>query len=851
MIKPIANRLSILATAVCLASVGIQTSAFELEEIVVTAQKREQNLQDVPVAVSAFTGDQLKEAAINDIFDLQTNTPGLRATQSQNNNSTSFSIRGVGTSSQNFGLESSVGMYVDGVYRSRQSSMISDMIDMEAVEVLRGPQGTLFGKNTPSGAVLFRTRTPSHETDGYASVTGGSYGMLNASAAANLSIIDDVLAVRGTVFSSERDGFIDVDGFGDEVLNDRNRWGTRLQALITPNDDLSIRVIADYSEIDEICCGALGVVDNFQSRTRTDLNGDPVIGSDTHLTNLGGTIRPGDQSDNYNTALNYLPKSQAEDKGLSMEISWERGDYNLTSVTSYRKFESLDIIDSDYTNVDVLNVTNDANQKSFSQEFRIDYSSDNLNAVLGVYYFEQDIDLDYSINDFGGTELDEFTDAAFGFGNITNAVNIANAFGGAIAPGAQAFPDDFVASHKATQEQSSWAIFGQFDYDLTETLVLTAGLRYTEEEKDLSTVFNETLNGAPWVPGDSTSLTALGALTPDVTTFLTAFADNDLATVTAMAADTNFTDQLTPYTAAGWGGYLFAGYSPRDDINTKLTDEQITGTIKLSWMVNNDFMIYASYGTGYKSGGTNTDRIPAGFEPVFDAETSESFEIGIKSEFPDQALRVNLAAHYTTVDDFQANSFSGTGFVLQNAGELETYGAELEVFWQPAENTTVTLAYAYSIADFKEFEKAGCYVAYTFHTGQDDPGRVNPTDGACDRSGDRIDSNPEHYATLGLKQELYLADGIEGYVFGEYTYIGDMVLDQNQDPYKTEDSYGLLNLRAGVHFEEYDIDLTVWGRNVLDENYKRTTYDVPLQDGKLMTYPSDPRTYGITLNKNF
>jgi len=843
MIKPIANRLSILATAVCLASVGIQTSAFELEEIVVTAQKREQNLQDVPVAVSAFTGDQLKEAAINDIFDLQTNTPGLRATQSQNNNSTSFSIRGVGTSSQNFGLESSVGMYVDGVYRSRQSSMISDMIDMEAVEVLRGPQGTLFGKNTPSGAVLFRTRAPSHETDGYASVTGGSYGMLNASAAANLSIIDDVLAVRGTVFSSERDGFIDVDGFGDEVLNDRNRWGTRLQALITPSDELSIRLIADYSEIDEICCGALTYVDSFQAKERTEADGSPIFGTDSILAQLGGTIPSGDQTDNYNTSLNYLPKSEATDEGLSMEISWDQGDYTLTSVTSYRKFESIDIIDSDYTDVDLLNVTNDANQKSFSQEFRIDYSSDNFNAVLGAYYFEQDIDLDYSINDIGGNQLGEYTDAVFGLGELVAGLNQANTDSfGLIPAGEQAFPDNFVASHVATQEQSSWAIFGQFDYDLTDSLVLTAGLRYTEEDKDLSTVFSETLNGAPWVPSAPTDLAAAEAAGQGLL---------DLAGNPALALDPDFVAQFTPYTTAGWGAWLFPGYAPRDDIHAQLSDEQITGTIKLSWMVNDDMMLYASYGTGYKSGGTNTDRIPAGFEPVFDAETSESFEIGMKSEFPDQALRVNLAAHYTTVDDFQANSFSGTGFVLQNAGELETYGAELEVFWQPAENTTVTLAYAYSIADFKEFEKGGCYVAYTFHTGQDDPGRVNSTDGACDRSGDRIDSNPEHYATLGLKQELYLADGIEGYVFGEYTYIGDMVLDQNQDPYKTEDSYGLLNLRAGVHFEEYDIDLTVWGRNVLDENYKRTTYDVPLQDGKLMTYPSDPRTYGITLNKNF
>ena len=158
MIPSFTTKPQLLAASIVLAVTGSPISAFELEEIVVTAQKREQNLQDVPVSVSAFTGDQLKEAAIKDVFDLQANTPGLRANQSQSNGTSNFSIRGIGTSSQNFGLESSVGLYVDGVYRARQSTMINDMVDIEAVEVLRGPQGTLFGKKHAfrGGAVSHR-----------------------------------------------------------------------------------------------------------------------------------------------------------------------------------------------------------------------------------------------------------------------------------------------------------------------------------------------------------------------------------------------------------------------------------------------------------------------------------------------------------------------------------------------------------------------------------------------------------------------------------------------------------------------------------------------------------------------
>ncbi|MEH6583597.1 MAG: TonB-dependent receptor plug domain-containing protein, partial [Halioglobus sp.] len=229
----------------CCTLVAPAVQAQMLEEVIVTAQKREQNLQDVPIAVSAFTGEMLAESGVKDIIDLQASVPSLRVGTEQTSTASSFSIRGVFTSGQNFGLESSVGLYVDGVYRARQGSMINNLVDVAGVEVLRGPQGTLFGRNTPSGAVSIYSVKPDHEGSGFIEGTYGEFDLLSASGAKSFSVVEDVLALRATGFITTRDGAVDSVNFGDEMVNDRDRWGVRLQGLYTPTDDLSIQIIAD------------------------------------------------------------------------------------------------------------------------------------------------------------------------------------------------------------------------------------------------------------------------------------------------------------------------------------------------------------------------------------------------------------------------------------------------------------------------------------------------------------------------------------------------------------------------------------------------------------------------------
>ena len=221
-------------------TVSAQDDAAIFEEIVVVAQKRAQNIMEVPVAVTSVSGAEIAAAGIKDVFDLQQNVPSLIVGQSQSSTTSNFQIRSVGSTSNNFGVESSVGLYVDEVYRSRQSSMINDLVDIEAVEILRGPQGTLFGKNTAAGAIAVRTVRPSQDLNAFVDLTAGDFGLFKASAAMNIPINDN-LAFRGTIFANQRDGYVDDIAFGEDSLNDRDRIGGRLQLAYNElSDDLEL-----------------------------------------------------------------------------------------------------------------------------------------------------------------------------------------------------------------------------------------------------------------------------------------------------------------------------------------------------------------------------------------------------------------------------------------------------------------------------------------------------------------------------------------------------------------------------------------------------------------------------------
>ncbi len=819
-VKPLRLLLTLLC-ALPLASTPA-LAQLVLEEVIVTAQKREQSLQDVPIAVSAYSGKMLQESGVKDVFDLQVNAPSLTVDQNQNATTSTFAIRGIGGGGNNFGIESSVGVYVDGTYRARQNAMISQLVDMQGIEVLRGPQGTLFGRNTLSGAIHFKTVAPDHEGTGFFEVTGGNYKLLNFSGAKSFSILDDVLAVRLTGYTSQRDGWIDnLNTPGSDEINDRDRWGVRAQALWTPTDRLSVRVSYDYGKLEEVCCGTTVVLDNNRVDQRSPIGRN---GSDALLEGRGGTFVPESRIFDNIAAISLNPVSEATDKGLSVQLDWDLADeYTLTAISAWRDFESFDFIDADFTDLDALTDTNLAKQQSFSQELRLAFTGERFNYVLGAYYFTQDLDSESTLTFGEDTEAfavrNAFRDAPF----ASDEALISNQFPLQALFGSGFIPDEFAKDFNF-QEHESWALFGQFDWQFTDSLTLTAGLRYSDEEKILSAIYEEASN----------------ALAFNLPQFAPTFSRDD--------------PDLPP-----------------------LTDDQITGTIKLSWFASDTLMLYGSVSTGYKAGGTNTDRIDPAFSQTFDAETSTAYELGVKAEFPDLAMRLNAAVHYTPIDDYQVGTFTGSGFNVQNAATIDTQGVELEWFWQATDTTTIQAAYAKTIADFDAFPLGNCWGISPFRNGVVDPGGRYDTgqvdaDGNvvyvplgdpsitdplaqspsfCDRTGGRLGTNPEDFLVVSARQEFTVNENITGFAMGEFIYNGDMILDQSNEPLSLQSSYNLVNLRAGLYFENLDAELTLWGRNVLDEEYNGTAFPGVLQDGKLYAYRREPATWGLTLRKDW
>jgi outer membrane receptor protein involved in Fe transport len=721
--------------------------------------------------VSAFSASDISNAEIRDVRSLQILSPSLNVTQAATSYQTTLNIRGIGTSGFNPGLEPSVGVFVDGVYRSRTGTTIGNFNDLDRVEILRGPQSTLYGKNSSAGVVGYYTKIPEYEFNGQAELELGNYSQVVASARVAGPIIDDTLAFSLSAHYNERDGFI-KNPARDNRVNDRDRWGIRGQLLWDAGDSVRVRIIVDKTEHEELCCAAPAFINGPTT---------PVIAA------LGGTVI--DPADPYNRVANVDSELQSDmdDGGFSMQIDWDINDsMRFVSITGYRDFKSDTNFDADFTDVELVSSTLiDTSIEAFTQEFRIASTGDNrVDWQGGVFLYEQDLHVDGNV--VYGNLARPFFDI------LTNGAvsNVEMALG--LPPGVFFMPGTGMVSEVFDSDSSSWAIFGQADIHLNDAWTLSAGLRYTDEDK---TGKGQFIVIDPWA-----ALPLDLILPPPFPTLL---------------APT----QIFP---------------PATDFDEKRNEAEWSGNLILSWYIHDELNTYASYSRGYKAGGFNLDR-SAGFENpsyTFEPEFIDNYELGLKSRFWQSRSQLNIAVFYQDVQDFQTTLFDGIRFNLANAGDIDIYGVELESQTQLSANLRWSLAITYLDATYSSYTDAPCPI-------------YNPAT-SCDLTGEPKDDAPEWTGTTNLTWDKPIGNNLALFMRGEIYYRGERFTAGDNDINSLVGGSTLLNASIGIHNIDQTWDVRIWGRNLSNEDYPDTMFDTVVQPGTYSGYPNDPKTYGIT-----
>ncbi len=857
-------------------------------EIIVTATRRASPLSDVPIAVSAVSAQAMQNSGASDIRTLNQLAPSLLVSSTGSEANASARIRGIGTVGDNPGLESSVAVFIDGVYRSRTGAGLNELGEIERVEVLRGPQGTLFGRNASAGLINIISKAPENTFSAKGEITYGNYDYWRLSGRVTGPVADGIALSLDGVWS-KRDGFYKlVDTAGNKVgdTNDRDRYFLRGQALIEPNDDLSIRLIGDYTNRDESCCGAAYT----EARERTPAAGG---GYNTAPFNRIAAILAGQGSviaaDPYDRELTITPGrdyvSKLKDWGVSGEVNYDLGDVKLTSITAYRDYKSSDYGDYDYNRADLL--YRDPNTyrqfKTFTQELRAQGSAfgDMLDWLVGGYYANERLTLQDNIRfgaDYGrfaacrlmagagvNSNFPASTLAACGSGlatgalitgtqaNLNAGLNAAFLNAGLPAPVAAgqaaaistglgnglralaAIPSgtgDIASIYR--QKSENWALFTHNIVHITKRLDLTLGLRYTHESKTFSADFNN--NNA-----------TCAALQPGLA---------PIATNPALGSAAALAGGILTLGCLGNGSTTLNAL----DLNDKISDGEFSGTAVLSWKATDDLMVYGSYSKGYKAGGFNLDRfqlgstglnvIPAVFAPRtnadvtslrFAAEKVDSFEVGLKYSAPKWS--VNLAGFRQEFKNFQLNTFNGTSFVVQNingcdsalsaartcaAGDvgpgLISQGVELEWSVTPARNFRVAGGATYAEAKF-----ANRLVG----SGN---GAV-PLDPALFLLPGSINSNaPKMVTTASMAWTPDIGtSGLSALFYVDGRLTSDYNTGSDLFPEKRQDGFAIVNARVGIRGPNQRWAVEFWGQNIFNQDYTQVSFSSPLQSSSPAT----------------
>ncbi|MBO9603721.1 MAG: TonB-dependent receptor [Novosphingobium sp.] len=833
-------------------------------EILVTATKREQTLQDTPVAVTVATQEQLERSQVRDLKDLSILVPSLRVTQLQSSANTNFIIRGFGNGANNAGIEPSVGVFIDGVYRSRTASQINDLPNIATVEILRGPQSTLFGKNASAGVISVRTEAPQFDFGGNVE---GSYGNYNAVVARGYVTgpLSDTVAASLAGGWSGRDGYLKDLGTGDRT-NERNRWFARGQLLFEPSTDLKVRIIGDYSAIDENCCGVV----NLQPSAATS-----VIKA---LGNIPDADHPyaGVVYDNINST------NDIKDWGVSGEIDWQAGLIGVTSITAYRNNHSITAQDADFTSADLINpLAADVNIDTFTQELRLTADLGNFaHFLLGGFYIHENVDQTGSL--LWGSQARPYADQLIRAltGNTQN-LSLLEGTLGTLEGNPTKYLGDFFAqgtgntNEDFTLKSEAYSIFGQADFQVAPGLTLTLGGNYTKDTKDYTAsilgtdVFSQVdlvadgrtaiyltgvSQGVGAYLGHAPTQQEIAAFASDPSTAATYAAISAGALAYASANQNNAA--VNPLLALQPLQYLPQFVSVPNSVEPgHISDDAFTYTIRLAYELNDQVNVYATYATGFKAASVNLSRDSrplasdadalenAGLTQVnqtygtrfADPEHSRVMEFGLKTNFG--RASANLAVFEQRIKGFQSNIFTGTGFALSNAGEQSTFGVEFEGRAELFKGFTANAGVTYLKPKYNDYKFAA----------------------VGDLSGTRPAGIPTWTTVIGGTYDYALGNGDDIILDASYHYESRVKVVEGLPGFLDEGSAAAIaaadpftrqvdDVTASISYKmQNGLEFTLWGRNLLNDRYILQIFDSVAQPHSISGYPNQPRTWGGTV----
>ncbi len=832
-----------------------EAETFDDNVIIVTATRRAEDVQDIPIAVTAVSPVQLERQGVVNVQNITQVSPSFSTSNAQvASGSVVLRIRGVGTTSNNIGFESAVGIFVDGVYQSRPGVALSEFVDVERVEVLRGPQGTLFGRNTSAGALnITNVRPDLSEFGGFVNATYGNRDWINLQGAVNVPIVQDNVAFRLTGAYTERDGYVTVvDRNGARVgeSNGQDQYLIRGQLGFETDSGIRGRLIADYSKSTAGCCSAI-------EQLQSGLEGAGLFAA-VGLGLRGGQAQPNVATQPFDVgaaeqaredriaSANFAPIADVDQWGITAEVEVPIGDNaDLIYIGSYRDFSSFENYDSDFTGLDLFDIDAlNVDIETMTHELRLQGEAldGRLQWLVGGYYSDEDIVSTVAAS--LGADYDRFAGALFAGATGGATLNPASPlflgatpislFGGGVSPAGTSSINQY------TQSSKSWSLFTHNVFEVVDGLKLTLGLRWSDESKDggyqqlasnpgacnniVSNVLGAPVNGAPAIPGAFVPTTLILGCFPFV-------APADLAAAAALPLPRSFPGPLSNV-----GSF---------------SDEELIWTVKASYEFADPITIYGGFTHGYKSGGFNLDTTAAigGTDPRFASEEVDAYEVGIKGQFIDGAVTLNVAGFIEEFSNFQVLEFTGAQFQTFNVPKAESKGVEIETVIRPSDNLTINGAITWIDASYP----GDCATAA-------DALRVQ---NLC---GNPLTNAPDIVAIAGATYERDIGDNLDFFINGQIRFEDDRRTSTQPStppttpaqlgntpllPFDIQDSNIKINLRAGIGSQEDTWAVEAFVNNLTNEITRGVTFSTTLRSGSRSTFIQEPRSYGITLRGKF